>query len=218
MANIGPCCYPGCRDTNGDPELTQDVICARSRGRYRMVLDELVEYYIEIRDTMPKPRFTGVRVYSRTAPRRSYFHPAEWASFQLEDIATLFHDWEDVLREHRSDGHATVASLEILRVENGHRYLTNWFSELCTFPVAREAAEEFEDLHVGIKLGLQGRQRREHVYGPCKNCGLPRLYAIDGDGNVECAECNRWMSAADYTAYKFEVLNGKLDKKLPETA
>jgi hypothetical protein len=91
--------YPGCRDLDGNPRLTRDVICEYSRRHYGQVLDRLALHYVLLRRTLPQPAASpGERVMRVVA--REYGHPAEWASDTARAIADQLGEAHDGLAEH----------------------------------------------------------------------------------------------------------------------
>ena len=221
--SISPCRYPGCRATDGQPELTRDVICQRSRGHYRWVLDDLAGYYVTIRSTMPSPVAVGTTVVTKNSAR-SYGHPREWASDTLRAIADTFNGWEDAVRDYRNDGAAPPALVsEPLRVEHGLRYLGNWFDTLCTFPGAGDAALEFHELRRGIRSAMGHTRRLTRLPAPCPECDLLLLVRIgeDLDDYIECRnpDCGVRIRPEQYGAWTRilteDVLNQTVTIEVP---
>lgn len=203
MANVAPCCYPGCRDANGDPELTTDVICMRSRNHYQRVLGWLLEDFALIRDTMPKPvAHAGPK--TRAGGSRTYGHPAEWASDKLREIADQLAGWEDALREHLGHDADAVGTNDLNRVNGAYHYLTNWFDQLCTFPAASDAATELDELHRGVRRALGGGPAAQHLPTPCPNCNLLALFRttiVGIDDVIDCRSCGYKVPLDQYDFY-----------------
>lgn len=203
MGNIGPCVFPGCQNADGDPELTTDTVCARSRNHYRRVLGWLVEDFVLIRDTMPKP-VVHAGPKTRAGGSRTYGHPAEWASDKLREIADLLAGWEDNLREYLGHEPPTTGTNELLRVNAAYRYLANWFDHLCTFPAAGDAATELDELHRGIRRALGGGPAAQHLPTPCPNCDLLSLFRttiVGIDDVIDCRSCGYKVPLEQYEFY-----------------
>lgn len=198
---ISPCAYPGCRDQDGNPNLTRDVICEPSRRHYRKILDRLALHYVLLRLTLPKPvPPPGERVMRIVA--KEYGHPAEWASDTARAIATLFSDTHDALAEHlQHDPPPHPGSREYGRVALGHHHMTQWFAELCTMPGAGDTAEALYDLDRDVRRGLGKTDPRRHLPVPCPQCELltlTRSLDTDGTDSVECRACDHVIRAEHY--------------------
>lgn len=185
---IGPCVFPRCRDTEGNPRLTEDTICESCRRRYLRVLDWLAEDYETIAATMPQPVAGGA---GRRGKAISFGHPAAWASDTLALIADVLNAIEDNLREH--NGHGTAPdperTREVFRVSHALRYLTDHLEDLCTFPDAGDSAGELVDLHRVAYVGLGMARFREKLPVPCQapECDARQLFREVG--RIYCAEC-----------------------------
>lgn len=203
--SIGPCVYPGCRDTDGNPTLTRHVICDPCRRRYRRLLDRIALDYTTIRATMPQP--TPEASDTTRAPTvRSYGHPAEWASHTLATIAGTLNWIEDDLRDTLGDdppphpGHS-----EHRLVAHAHHYLTTRFDALCAHhPAAGDTATELDQLHGHIRRQLGHTRARWHLPTPCPDCDLLTLTrAIDraGTDEITCAHCGLAIPHSHYEFY-----------------
>lgn len=212
-----PCVYPGCRDEDGNPRMTRDVICDRSRYHYRRLLDWIGWDYVTLRATMPQPVRRGPRTRSSTS--KVYGHPAEWASDTLAEIAGLLNGWEDTLREalgHEPAVHPGHA--EHRRVALGLDYLTAWFDQLCTFDGAADAAVEFEAIHHSIQRGLGHTGRSEFVRLPCPHCGMLSLFRTIAAGRdeIDCRNCGAVVTNAEYGLYTRILVDEALAEKEPD--
>lgn len=199
--SILPCPYPGCRDVDGNPRLTRDVICESSRRHYRTVIDRLALHYVLLRVTLPKPASTpGEKVMRIVA--REYGHPAEWASDLAATVATELNGAHDMLAEHlHHDPPPHPGSREYGRVAHAHHHLTAWFPELCIMPGAADVAEALHDLDRDIRRGLGKTDPRRHLPVPCPQCQLltlTRSLTSDGTDSVECRGCGHVIRAEHY--------------------
>lgn len=211
---IGPCPYPGCRDVDGNPRLTRDVICESSRRHYRKVLDRLALHYVLLRVTMPRPvATTGERVMRVVA--KVYGHPAEWASDLAASVADQLGDAHDGLADHlHHDPPPHPGSREYGRVAHAHHYLTSWFDQLCTWPGAGDTAEALYDLDRNIRRGLGKTDPQRHLPVPCPECQLLTLVrSLDSDGTdaVDCRNCQHTIRAEHYGLWTRMLLDEAID-------
>jgi hypothetical protein len=211
--SIRPCVYPGCRDTDGNPRLTTDVICGPSRGHYRTTLTRLGWDYVTIHTTMPKPATFGPR--TRTSSARTYGHPAEWASDTLAEIADALNTAEAAVRGWL--GHAPAVHsghAEPRRVALALHYLDVWFDELCIHPNAGTAADQITDLHRRIYSALSGGPHRTRLPVPCPECDLVLLARVldAGVDRIECRnpECGVRITPDHYGLWTQIVLDRAL--------
>lgn len=211
--NIGPCVYPHCRDLDGNPRLTSDVICENCRRRYRRILDRLAWNYVAIRDQLPKPQANpDDRPGKITA--REYGHPAEYASDLARKIADQLNEIHDDLAEHRGDDpppHPGVR--EAGRVQAAHHYLTSWLPELCSWDAAADTAEALVDLEREARrlLGQTNPMKQLHV--PCPECDMltmVRHLALTGEDNVECRNCGYTVPEKHFGLWARMVLDDML--------
>lgn len=213
MGNIRPCVYPGCRDIEGNPRLTQNTICDPSRRHYRRLLDWIALDYITIRQTMPQPITTGTNV--RASNRREYGHPAEWASDALRRIADLLNDTEDDLRDYRHDDPAPhPGHSEPRRVAHAHHYLTNRMDDLCEYPGAEDKCVELYDIHGKMRAALGQTRPRWHLPTPCPQCELAtlsRTIDLAGTDAITCENCGTVIPESHYEFYARIVLDEILD-------
>lgn len=202
--SISSCVFPGCRDSDGNPRLTRDVICDSSRAHYRRLLEWVAWDYVTLRVTMPKPVALGPKI--RVSSERTYGHPAEWASDRLAEIAAILNTAEDDLRgwlHHDPAVPPTVA--ESRRVALALHYLTAWFDDLCVFPSAERVATELDDVHRGIRSALGHGRRETYLPVDCPNPSCTRRalvrYLGDDEDHVECLACGESIKADRYTWY-----------------
>lgn len=211
--SIGPCAYPGCRDVDGNPRLTRDVICEPSRRHYAKVIDRLALHYVLLRVTLPKPvPPPGERIMRVVA--KTWGHPAEWASDTAAAIADQLNDTHDNLAEHlHHDPPPHPGSREYGRVAHAHHYLTAWFDRLCTMPGAGDTAEAFHELDRDVRRGLGKTDPRRFLPVPCPSCellGLVRTISLDdGEDSVECRSCGERIPSERY-AWWTRTLIGEL--------
>jgi ribosomal protein S27E len=200
MPNISSCPYPGCRDSDGNPRLTRDVICDASRRHYATIIDRLVLHYVLLRATLPKPvPPPGERVMRIVA--REYGHPAEWASDTARSIADHFGETHEALAEHLHHRQPRGLRAESQRVSDAHHYMTVWFEQLCTWPAAGDTAEALVDLDRDVRRGLGKTDPQRHLPVPCPQCELLTLVrSLDhaGTDEVECRACGHVIHAEHY--------------------
>lgn len=199
---ISPCRYPGCRDVDGNPRLTRDIICEHSRHHYRKVLDRLALHYVLLRVRLPRPvPPPGERIMRVVA--KTWGHPAEWASDIAAAVATQLNDAHDSLADHlRHDPPPHPGSREYGRVAHAHHYLTAWFERLCDYPAAGDTAEALLDLDRDIRRGLGKTDPQRFLPVPCPSCdllGLVRTIAVDdGKDAVDCKACGEHIPSERY--------------------
>lgn len=217
MAEVSPCPYPGCRDIDGNPRLTRDVICEPSRRHYRLILDRLALHYVLLRRDLPRPAAQpGERVMRVVA--KEYGHPAEWASDTARAIADqlgLAHEGLAEVLGH--DGPPHEQSREHGRVAISYRYLTNWFDQLCTYAAAADTAEALYDLDRHVRRGLGKTNPQRHLPVPCPSCDLLTLVRnldLDGTDLVECRACDEIIPADRY-AWWTRTLLDEMDNDPP---
>lgn len=213
-STLTPCPYPGCRDINGQPHLTRQTICDPSRRHYRRVLDRLVLGYLEIRATLPKPPAgTSNSTVIRTS-KKEYGHPAEWASDFARLIADHLNEAHDGLADHLNHTPAPhPGNREVGKVSCAYRYLTNWFSELCTYPAAADTAIALVDLDRKVRSGLGRSTPRRGLHIPCPECELltlTRRLDVEESG-VDCTGCGNHIPEQEYGAWVRVLMDDILD-------
>lgn len=214
MANIAPCPYPGCRDIDGNPRLTRDVICEPSRRHYHHVLDRLLLSYVLLRATLPQPAQTTGNHRTKITTRE-YGHPAEWASDTARAVADQLGEAHDGLAEHlHHDPPPHPGNREPGRVATAHHYLSCWFAELCTYPAAADTAEALYDLDRDIRRGLGATTRQQHLPVPCPQCQLQLLVRNlerTGQDTVDCLGCGHVIPASHYGWWARVLLDDVID-------
>lgn len=193
--SISPCAYPGCRDENGDPRLTQDTFCEPCQRRYRRLLDWLREDFAKLAVLMPNPIITDVG--GRRAKTSSFGHPAAWASDAKAQIAAVLNATESALREHLGHGDAPPEDTgEMVRVRHAWLYLTDRFDDLCSFPAAEDVAIELRDMHRTVYVGLGETRMAERLPVRCPQCDTLRM--VRTVGQVYCQQCGLAFPEAQY--------------------
>ena len=192
-----PCVYPRCRDTDGNPRQTNDVICDGCRRHYRKVLDWLIIDWLTLQQ-FPTPAPAEADGSKHQAARaKSFGHPAEWASDTMREVAQLLNWAEASLRWDL--GHAdAVDSRASERVLLGHayRYLTIKFDRLCSYPSAAEAADELDSLHRKIRRRLGHTRFVQRLPIPCPWCEVAAL--MRSVGQIECGDCGKVIDETHY--------------------
>lgn len=216
--SISPCPYPGCRDLDGNPRLTRDVICEYSRRHYAGILDKLALHYVLLRRDLPRPVAPpGERVMRVVS--REYGHPAEWASDSSRAIADQLSEAHDGLAEHlQHDPPPHPGHSEVRRIVVSHHYLTAWFDRLCTYPAAGDTAEALYDLERAVRRGLGKTNPVRHLPVPCPECRLltlVRTFDSVGGDEVSCQACGHTIRPEHYGLWARMVIddlaNGELD-------
>jgi hypothetical protein len=162
------------------------------RDFYRLALD-----WIDLHTHLHTP--TGIA--GRKAKHREYGHQAQWASDKTAQIAAMFHDWHDLLAEHRNETPPPpTTTAEITRVTAGWRYIEPRIEQLCTI-VEPEALKEIRDLHYQIVRILGYNNPPQTIITPCTNCGMRTLlrHIRVGNSYVQCGndECG-WITTDDH--------------------
>jgi hypothetical protein len=195
--------FPGCADVDGNPRLTDQVICEPCRGRYRRVLSWLVEDYAKLHAELGQLRTpAGVRVRAS----REFGHPAEHISVWKAEIAVKLNATHEALADERGDlpPPAPAGHAEARLVAAAYRYLSVRFEALCTFGGAEAAASELAELHGRIRSRLGYSRRPAHLPTPCPTCDLLTMYRwvqADGIEWIECVACTRRVSEEEYAFY-----------------
>ena len=190
---ISPCRYPGCRDGDGNPRLTQRTFCDRCENRYRKLIDWLVLDYVVLKRDMPAPTANpGAGSGHQSQKSKTFGHPAEWASDTAGDIAAWLNWTEDHVRDvsgHEPPPHPGVR--EISRVRHAYLYLTTpaQFDTLCMFDAAEDVAIEVNDLHRKVRTALGYTRGVQSLPTPCPWCDTAAL--VRDVGQVECRECGK---------------------------
>ena len=196
-----PCVYPGCRDHEGNPTLTDRVICGSSRRHYRRLLDWIVLDWVTLKHAMPTPTGASNSGSKHLSPKsKSFGHPAEWASVTTAEIADALNWAEDGLRDlmgHAPPPHPGVR--EAGRVAHAHAYLTSprQFDALCTYDAAEDTAIELNDLHRKVRSLLGQNRRVERLPTPCPWCDIAAL--VRDVDQVECRACGKTVEEKHYT-------------------
>jgi len=221
VSNIGPCQYPGCRDVDGNPRLTRDVICLPSRRHYATIIDRLALHWVLIRRDLPAPAAPPAEKLMRVQTK-VYGHPREWASDAARAIADQLSEAHDNLAEHLGhDGPPWQGHIEVRRVVVSHHYLVSWFDRLCSMPGAGDVAETLYDLDRDVRRGLGKTDPQRHLPTPCPQCELltlVRSLESDGTDEVECRACGHVIHAEHYGLWTRMILDDLLGDALNEDA
>jgi len=154
------------------------------RDFYRLALD-----WIHLHTQLPTPAHTQ----GRRAKTQEYGHPAQWASDKAAQIADLFHEWHDLMAEHRNETPPPPpTSAEKIRVTRAWKYLEPRIEQLVTI-VEAEALKEIPQLHHQIRNALGLNKPHEILPMPCPNshCGLKTMCRTInvGTDTIRCATC-----------------------------
>lgn len=203
---IRPCIHPTCDDGTGNRSLTTRVMCDRCRLHYRRQLTWLVEDYVTLKTSLPRPiTHPGTR---RGHPD-TFGHPAEWASDHCRDIAGMLNDSEDELRAISGTGPALYVELEARKVASAYRYLTDRWDQFCTFPQADVYADMVVNTHKTIRSGLGLTKWVQKLPVPCPTCDTAAL--IQTVGLITCGECGREIREDDYPLFARIALDFLID-------
>jgi ribosomal protein L37AE/L43A len=192
---VQPCVYPGCDAGEGQPALTTQVMCGRSRRRYRREVDWIVMDYVTLKMTMPAPVKRGGSI--RSSNLRSYGHPAEWASDKAAEIAQALNWIEDGLRDHLGYAPPPNPGVDHNRlVAHAYKLLTDKFDDLCTYPIAGDSATEIHDLHTDVRRLLGQTRFVQRLPTPCPACDTAALVrTVD---QIACEECGEVIKPEHY--------------------
>lgn len=204
---ISPCRYPGCKDIDGNPTLTDTQFCERCAGRFRRLLDDIQDAYILLKSELPKPLVTVIAARAVTA--KGFGHPREWASNLAQDLtrvcarylaAFTHHLWghkithafgqpiSDVLRHDE----AKLMNLCTQAVRQSFEMLIEW--DQCP-----DMAEELTILHNRFRYGTGKTRMARRLIAPCPKCDVRALTMTDGSDTVECASCWHRFTSTDAT-------------------
>jgi hypothetical protein len=207
-AAVSPCVYPRCNDGHGNPTLTTQVMCERSRRHYRREIDWLVMDYVALKAGMPAPVRSGT--HERQSNLKSFGHPAEWASDQAAEIAQVLNWIEDGLRDHL--GHTPPPHPFVRQnrlVSHAYRYLTDKFDDLCTYPAAGDSAEEIHALHQKCRRLLGQTKFGQLLPTPCPACDAATLTRTTD--SISCAECGETIREEHYAFMTRVILDELID-------
>lgn len=207
---ISPCVHPRCDDGTGNPTLTMQTMCERCRAHVAHIIGWLVEDYVRLRSTLPKP----ISVNRTTSTGKPTFkaggHPAEWASDMCRRIAITLNDTEDALRDHLGQEPAAHPhSPEAAMIRNAYRHLNLWIDDLCTFPGARASADELGDLHHEIRHATGLTRFAQRLPTPCPTCDVVALVRFTG--HIICESCGRIIREEDYGMFTRIAAEAALD-------
>lgn len=207
---VTPCVYPNCRDIDGNPRLTFDLICPRCRRQYRRVLDWLLLDFVWLKANLPAPFHDSDSRPYQSPKAKSFGHPAEWASMACTEIASALNWAEDGLRDHlkHSPGIRPNARESIV-VAHGHKYLTAQFEALCTYPAAADTAVELADLHGKIRSQRGLTRRLQLLPTPCPVCDVAAL--VRDVGQIGCENCGKIIDEMHYDWFAGYVVDQILD-------
>lgn len=192
---VQPCVYPGCDVGEGEPALTTQVMCDRSRRHYRRELDWIVMDYVTLKASMPMPVKRGGQ--QRSSNLKSFGHPAEWASDQAAEIAQALNWIEDGLREHlKHEPPPHPFGDQNRLVDHAYKYLIDRFDDLCTYPAAGDSAEEVHDIHRRVRRLLGQTRFAQRLPTPCPSCDTAALVrTVD---QINCEECGTVIREEHY--------------------
>lgn len=196
------CTYPGCRDTNNQPRLTEHGMCliTNRRGntiggcqtKFRDDIRQLALDWAQLHATLPTPA-RNIKTPARTT-NRQYGHPAQWASDTSAHIARLFNDI------HRDLAH-TLASTpppqkhtsEPTRIRAAWKFIEPRIHQLAQQSWSGQTATDIRKLHNQIRrhLGHSAPVETLPVYCPNPDCSLRTLQRRIRPGNdtISCANC-----------------------------
>lgn len=195
---IGPCKYPGCKNTDGDPELTTEIMCRRCQRRYQKLLEHLADDWLTLHRDLPQPAVRANVVRATTA--KTYGHPAEWASDMAADIADRLNGVHSELANHLN---ATPAphpgSPEKSKVRQAWAFLRVRIPALVELDWNGDFAIELNDTHRKVRAGLGHTRARQALPVPCPNCGLKTMFRTADPFNdrITCEACE-WHTTEEH--------------------
>lgn len=204
---ISPCRYPGCKDIDGNPTLTDTQFCERCAGRFRRLLQDIGEAYNLLKSELPKPMVTVVAARAVTA--KGFGHPREWASSLAQDLTRVCAQYVAALHEHMWGHKITTAFgwpiAEVLRMDESRLMqgcmvsLSQYFGQLIEWDQCPDMAEELTILHNRFKYGTGKTRMARRLIAPCPKCDVRALTMTDGSDTVECASCWHRFTSTDAT-------------------
>lgn len=178
MTPARPCVRPGCDTDDGQPIITTQVMCDRCRNRFARELRWLVEDYTIVKTTMVRPVRPGDQTTASHSKRvESFGHPAEWASDTCRDIAGIL---DHIARQYATHIGGTLPTagsgdVETAVVARAHKYLTNRFHDICSWPDVGPHAGAIRETHQTIRATLGHSRYVKRLPTPCPRCGLLSL-------------------------------------------
>lgn len=195
--SVSPCKYPGCKDIDGNPELTETQFCVRCQTRLQRMLERLYESYGHLKTGLPRPMVTTTA--ARGAPVKGYGHPREWASSLAQDIARISATYTAALLKHLY-GHEVRTAFgwpiaDVLRLEESrlmHGCTIIWkqhWDQLIEWDQCPDMVEELSRLQSQAKFGLGEVRMVRRLIAPCPKCDVRALTTALASQTVECASC-----------------------------
>lgn len=179
--------------------------------RLRRTLYWLVQDWIMLSRQLPAP--VADRVRRSGNARRTYGHPAEWASDEASLIAEVFWSWHDLVAEMRGERrpHPYVVGGRRVRrdqamIVDAYHYLDPRLDDLLAagrilpvpyaradeweWDVADDAFDELFAMHGRIRARTGQSQVKQILPMPCPNseCGLKALERVIGMHTVDGAD------------------------------
>lgn len=211
-----PCIHPKCRDMDGNPWITTQVMCPGCRRRYLADLHALALDWIILNATLPARSrvVTGQRTRTGT---RTFGHPAEWASDMCALIAQTF-AWVEESVRHYTDGgppprRDRIVMSEATLIRRALPYLVNRLDRLVTFRDAEQAVIEITELHRQIRAGRGYVRIRRALPVPCPRCELVALGWEPGEGAeyITCGNCGHRIPQVEWGWFARVVLDEAID-------
>lgn len=194
MSAVTSCPYPGCRDGDGNPRLTQDVFCGPCQRRLHRLLLWLMLDYVTLRSQMPAPVSNNP---VRASNSREYGHPREWASDAAREITECLTWTEDAIRESLDLAPVDLRRAgEVLRVKTAFEFLSQRFNALLDYADVAEVAAELEDLHRKLRSRLGMTRFVQLLPVPCPFCETQAL--LRSVGEITCGDCGRVIREEHY--------------------
>lgn len=215
---IRPCTYPQCRDTNGNPALTNEGMCRPCQNRYLNLLKWLVEDWLTIHADMPSPVSRGTNI--RSSSTKTYGHPAEWASDKAAEIANKLNNLHDALADHlKSEPAPHPGTTEKGRIAASWRYLRHRIPQLALYDETGDLTTELNDLHRNIRNSLGHTKHKEVLPVPCPNCELKTVTrtADPYNDHITCGNCGFNITEERYPFFVRMVLDALLDENSSTT-
>lgn len=190
---IQRCCYPACRDLDGQPRLTAAVICSVCQCNVERDLVRAPQTYVRLHLALPPGNAVGraEKVSGTKSPRAPLNVQVLATGSALCQVLTL---WVSLVRVDLGlavprFGHQR----EAVAVARSSEWLLPRLAESCAASPQSAMALRSVSIVARKLLGLTKVVHR--LESPCPDCGLLALFREEGAAYVRCGMCG--MSRAE---------------------